>query len=347
MVTASANQNPYRVKVIATAKYHFRLCYLEESMAEYEAFTRKNSGSVKGGIRVLHGDTFSYAKYALEMAWKHLHAIKQDDLGRYMSIVSGAEGQFIPIRLSTTGYASLNQHTSRERSEFKNSDQIRRKANGKATDLHNSERSVLNWRNQLTSSEIMYHANGATSPGFDLFSEWTGINASGNPDKKGRSGVIGYINLEYVLGGTIFTANSIQDTENQANTTFYENPVNEECSAITPIKNLKNKKKKEENGKIENEAAELQPEKTRFLDDQQDAESIQPGVPLNAEKKGDQSPSCAASLPTSRYLSAITLWGFLLSRIYLPMLKSGRVRYNAEKICYMPHFYNFCRILNP
>jgi hypothetical protein len=338
MVTASANQNPYRVKVISPSEYHFLLCHLEESMAEYEAFTRKNSGSVKGGIRVLHGDTFSYAKYALEMAWKHLHAIKQDDLGRYMSIVSGAEGQFIPVRLSTTGYASLNQHTSRERSEFKNSDQIRRKANGKATDLHNSERSVLNWRNKLTSSVIMYHANGATSPGFDLFSEWMAINAAGILDKKGRCGVIGYINLKYVLGGTSFTANSTQDTENQPNTTFSKNALNEESSAITPIKNLKNKKKKELSGKIENEAAELQPEKTRFLDDQQDAESIQPDVQLNAEKKGDQPPGCAAP-PSSRYNAAIQLWLLLMARIYLPMLKAGRVRYNAEKTC-MKHDFS-------
>jgi hypothetical protein len=223
-------------------------------------------------------------------------------------------------------------------------------------ELDNAFRTIRDIRYKITANKTTRHANGVLSKGFDFFTDWTGINAQGQPDRKGRRGHIGFVNLKYVLGPDWKMENE-WSIENQ-HISSLKNNYTEESSAVLILNNLKNKKKKGECGKIEDEAAMPQPTKTKITvdqqdadshpdgmstnikkpEDQQDAEGIHVPTPTNAEKTGDQPPGCAAP-PSSRYNAAAQLWLLLMARIYLPMLKAGRVRYNAEKTC-MKHDFS-------
>lgn len=327
-----ARNNPKRP--ISAAEYTFLLTHLEEEMIEYEAQTRRNSGHNRGGIRVLHGDTFQFAKFSLETAWKKLHELSITDPQRHSRIKAGMEGQYFAVEIAASKYAALNQHTARQRAEFAVSDQIDRKPTGKPVILHNSERSVKNWRDKLTSSVTLHHANGATSQGFDLFSEWVGIGPDGRPSEKGRCGVIGFINLKFVFGPD-FKAQNTQNTENKEVRAISDNADNESFSANTPTKNKKNKEDRFEAEFIFSQAEPEQKQKTEKLEDQQDAKAAL-GTSANLqEKKEEQPPSCATPPQdpgiSSRMMSALRLWAFLFTRVYFPMIAAGRVRYNSEK----------------
>lgn len=328
-----AKINPKRP--ISAAEYTFLLTHLEEAMIEYESETRRNSGHNRGGIRVLHGDTFQFAKFSLETCWRKLHELSITDPKRHSRIKAGMEGQYFAVEIAASRYAALNQHTARQRAEFAVSDQIDRKSTGKPVMLHNSERSVKNWRDKLTSSVTLHHANGATSQGFDLFSEWVGIGPDGRPSEKGRCGVIGFINLKFVFGPD-FQAQNTQNAENKEVSSIADNTDNESFSANTPTKNKKNK---EDRFKAEFVFSQAEPEQTQNiekLEDQQDAKAALETSANLQEKKEEQAPSCATPPQdpgiSSRMMAALRLWAFLFTRVYFPMISAGRVRYNAEKV---------------
>ena len=73
--------------------------HLRYEMEKYEELTRRNCGIKNGGLRLINQSTDQFIAYVLELAWTFLDELKKSNPVRYQQILSGAEGDAIPIEI--------------------------------------------------------------------------------------------------------------------------------------------------------------------------------------------------------------------------------------------------------
>jgi hypothetical protein len=293
---------------IPKSEYNFRLNYLKIALREHEEYSRTNSGSTKGGLRLADGSTWEFAKYCLETAWRTLAELQTKNPEEYALVISGQRGQYWPVTITCAHYAALTKFSRPERVAMRNGG-----ANpyGAPLDLKNATKTVYNLRRKLTGTAVLTHANGNQSRGFDLFRSWTGIDASGNPNPDGRNGCIGEINLMYVFANPNFA----KTTDNEPVMPLFFQPFKEEFSPIS-LTDLNKKIEERESGIFSDEKTD-QPLNAETKTNQNDQKSVKTFL-------GDLP---AATPETRKKIAAFDLWKFILTRIYVPMLLAKRVRF--------------------
>lgn len=307
-----SGQVPKKALLLQPSEYSFRLQYLKGAMRVHEEITRTNSGSRNGGLRIADGATFEFAKFALDAVWAELFLLKAKNPDEFEKISTFQKGQYWPVKINCAHYAAISKFSRSERSAFKQT--APQAKYGSPAALKNASRTVYNLRRKLTSTEQIEHANGNKSEGFNLFQKWMGIDPHGNECSDGRSGCIGYINLEYVFARTF-----VQVSENEAVAPLFSFPDMEYFSPILMIDKNKTIEDREKSG------IDVQP---------LNAEDIKPDVACTEEILEDQKddktlpdnlPQESAAL--TKKLAAIRVWAFIMTRIYVPMLASKRVRF--------------------
>jgi hypothetical protein len=307
----SGNQVPKKALLLQPSEYSFRLQFLKGAMRVHEEITRTNSGSRNGGLRIADGATFEFAKFALEAVWAELFLLKTTNPAEYERVSTFQKGQYWPVKINCAHYAAISKFSRSERAAFKQTSPQAKY--GSPAALKNASRTIYNLRRKLTCTEQIEHANGNKSEGFNLFQKWMGIDPHGNECSDGRSGCIGYINLEFVFGRTF-----VQVSENEAVAPVFSLPDMEYFSPILPIE----KNKKIENSKISGigvqplnaENIKTNLENTELIEDQKDVETI----PVNLPQESSE---------LTKKLAAIRVWAFIMARIYVPMLAEKRVRF--------------------
>jgi hypothetical protein len=187
-------------KPVPVDQYRVLNGHLRYEMEKYEELTRRNCGIKNGGLRLINHSTDQFIEYVLELAWTFLDELKKSNPARYQRILSGEEGDAIPVGICLSYFVKTRMFSEPKRLQFDIGKDIPRRANGMPVELDNAFRTIRDIRYKITANKTTRHANGVLSKGFDFFTDWTGINAQGQPDRKGRRGHIGFVNLKYVLG---------------------------------------------------------------------------------------------------------------------------------------------------
>jgi hypothetical protein len=306
-----SGQVPKKALLLQPSEYSFRLQYLKGAMRVHEEITRTNSGARNGGLRIADGTTFEFAKFAMETAWNELFLLKAANPSEYEKVSTFQKGQYWPVKINCAHYAAISKFSRSERAAFKQA--APHAKYGSPAALKNASRTIYNLRRKLTSSEEIEHANGSKSKGFNLFDRWVGVDPQGNECPDGRSGCIGYINLEYVFGRTF-----VQVSENEAVAPLFSLPDMEYFSPILPIEKNKKIENSEKSGidvqPLNAEDVKTDLECKELIEDQKDVETL----PVNLPQE---------SAALTKKLAAIRVWAFIMARIYVPMLASKRVRF--------------------
>lgn len=304
-------------------------------MREMRAFSQAN-----GTASLVSGSgAYRTATFYMNVVVRELATMKNFNPSGFEALQSGMLGRYYAFKCTNTGGAKCLFFDENSREQI---DSGPKHKNGMSAALDNAARNLRNQRRAITAE--WKTKSGTTSVGFPFFQRWDRLNAAGEVDPAGRSGLVGHLDLRWIFGAEWAAETFPQNAENQAEATtttenFSAKTINsidhieeEECkvefSCVEPVKSVS---AKPTNTGIETGAD--QSIKNSFGPGRENAPDAAPGGPSAANGGGDEAQGQTATAANTANLEAATeLWQYLLQVLYLPILAAGRVRLAANVV---------------
>ncbi|MBK8924239.1 MAG: hypothetical protein IPM81_22570 [Saprospirales bacterium] len=321
-------QEHHNLQRILNLDINLRREELKDALLDYE--------DAHPGNNLVGSKVYEFLRHCQNIVWKQLAELAVSNPAEYELWRAGQRGHW-PLQTNNVAHGMLLRLSEGRRAQLHEvGAAIERTKSGMPVISDNIRRTVQNWRRKTTAAWVTQ--SGDTLKGFPFFLSWTRLNRAGEPDPKGRGNVIGLVNLTWIFGPEWADATGENATDSEPNAAGQQ----EKISTIPPIIKTVEKKKKEEE-RLSAEAEDV------FF---QSAKPTEPGV-KTAQQQGTPSgdsgqifeqKNIAAPPPAAgggALARAAVLWQFLLARIYLPLLGTGRIRHSSENAYLKDHFMSY------
>lgn len=305
---------------------------LKDAILDYE--------DANPGNNIVGSKCYEFLRHCQNLVWKELARLKTKEPEEYLAWRRGERGYW-PLKTNNAAHTNLLKLSERRRmqrlemavpGEAGSPDTVREQK------MRNRDKTTYNWRRKTTA--VWTYQDGRRDTGFPFFMSWTHLDASGNPDPKGRGGFIGYVNLTWIFGPEWVIAENFENADFQA----VENEQAEKITAIPHYKNLPSDKsdKKEDkrfaaqtllnvsayqpttSSKPAHPQREHQPGKSQHLEEENFTRGGAAAV-SDACGAGD-----AAGAENPAITRALRLWSILLRLVYEPLFGTGRIRFSQS-----------------
>lgn len=304
-------------------------------MREMKAWERQHPGcSLVSG-----SGAYRTAMFYVNATIRELAALKARNPQAFAAVRSGALGASYPLKNTNIGTAKCLFFDETGRISLE-SDQ-NTYPNGTPKVLDNASRNLRNQRRAITASWPNTRT-GQVTAGFPLFAYWDRLNAAGEVDRKGRSGLIGHINLCWVFGPDWADATGSAAADFQA--------VGESDTENFSVKNHNLKDIKEEEGEwrpnghahASGNLTDSPQNESTGTGQSTHPYSVLPGGGREngaaAAEAGGPAPDTATEAQKNLYENAVSLWKTVLFLVYSPLFGSGRIRWAAPKLASEANF---------
>lgn len=307
----------------------------DDLMREMRAFSQAN-----GTASLVSGSgAYRTATFYLNVVVRELAAMKNFNPAGFEALRSGMLGRYYAFKCTNTGGAKCLFFDENGREALENGPKHK---NGMPAALDNAARNLRNQRRAIT--EVWETAHGK-STGFPFFGWWDRLNALGEVDAKGRSGLVGHLDLRWVFGAEWAAETFPQNAENQPQATtttenFSANTINlkdlleEEVNdvAFSYVEPVKSVSAKPTNVGTQT-GADQSINNFSGAGSRENAPDAPPSEAGAANAAPQETPTAAvAAVSTSNLEAATQLWHYLLEVLYLPILAAGRVRLAANVV---------------
>ncbi|MCC6280390.1 MAG: hypothetical protein IT262_07315 [Saprospiraceae bacterium] len=303
---------------------------LKDALLDYE--------DAHPGNNLVGSKVYEFLRHCQNIVWKQLAELATSNPAEYERWRAGQRGHW-PLQTNNVAHGMLLRLSEGRRAQLHEvGAAIERTPSGMPVISDNIRRTVQNWRRKTTAAWVTQ--SGDTLNGFPFFLSWTRLNRAGEPDPKGRGNVIGLVNMRWIFGPEWSDASGENATDSEPNAAGQR----EKISTIPPIIKTVEKKKKEE------EWLSAGAEDVFFRSAKPTAPGVktaqQQGTPSGNsgqifEQKNISAPPSPASSGGGALARAAVLWQFLLARIYLPLLGTGRIRHSSENAYLKDYFMSY------
>ena len=322
-------QEHHNLQRILNLDINLRREELKDALLDYE--------DAHPGNNLVGSKVYEFLRHCQNIVWKQLAELAVANPAEYELWRAGERGHW-PLQTNNVAHGMLLRLSEGRRAQLHEvGAAIERTKSGMPVISDNIRRTVQNWRRKTTAAWVTQ--SGDTLKGFPFFLSWTRLNRAGEPDPKGRGNVIGLVNLTWIFGPEWADATGENATDSEPNAAGQQ----EKISTIPPIIKTVEKKKNEEE-RLSAEAEDV------FF---QSAKPTEPGV-KTAQQQGTPSgdsgqifeqkniaPPPSPGPAGGALARAAVLWQFLLARIYLPLLGTGRIRHSCENAYLKDHFMSY------
>jgi hypothetical protein len=322
-------QEHHNLQRILNLDINLRREELKDALLDYE--------DAHPGNNLVGSKVYEFLRHCQNIVWKQLAELAVSNPAEYELWRAGQRGHW-PLQTNNVAHGMLLRLSEGRRAQLHEPGAaIERTKSGMPVISDNIRRTVQNWRRKTTAAWVTQ--SGDTLNGFPFFLSWTRLNRAGEPDPKGRGNVIGLVNMRWIFGPEWADATGENATDSESNAAEQR----ENISTIPPIIKTVEKKKKEE------ERLSAEAEDVLF----QSAKPTEPGV-KTAQQQGTPSgdsgqifeqkniaPPPSPGPAGGALARAAVLWEFLLARIYLPLLGTGRIRHSSENAYLKDYFMSY------
>jgi hypothetical protein len=322
-------QEHHTLQRILNLDINLRREELKDALLDYE--------DAHPGNNLVGSKVYEFLRHCQNIVWKQLAELAVSNPAEYELWRAGRRGHW-PLQTNNVAHGMLLRLSEGRRAQLHEvGAAIERTKSGMPVISDNIRRTVQNWRRKTTAAWVTQ--SGDTLKGFPFFLSWTRLNRAGEPDHKGRGNVIGLVNLTWIFGPEWADATGENATDSEPNAAEQQ----EKISTIPPIIKTVEKKKKEE------ERLSAEAEDVLF----QSAKPTEPGI-KTAQQQGTPSgdygqifeqkniaPPPSPGPAGGALARAAVLWQFLLARIYLPLLGTGRIRHSSENAYLKDYFMSY------
>lgn len=298
-------------------------------MREMKSWERQHPGcSLVSG-----SGAYRTAMFYINLTIRELAALKAQNPQHFEMVLSGALGTHYPLKQTNLGAAKCLFFDETSRESLKNDTNTY--SNGIPKALDNASRNLRNQRRAITAGWVNIRT-GAVSSGFPLFSHWDRLNALGQVDSRGRSGLIGHLNLCWIFGPDWAEAFGSHLPDFQAT-------GEGETGNFSEKKEVSNSNIKKEEGEWrpdghDNAAVNL-PEilKGYPTGTGQSTPRYYNNIPRGGGENGaaadteGPAPGTATEAQKKLYENAVALWKTVLFLVYSPLFGTGRIRWAGLK----------------
>lgn len=292
---------------------------LKEALLDYED---ANPGNNLVGSKV-----YEFLRHCQNIVWKEMAVLAVENPTEYAAWKNGERGHW-PLQTNNVAHGMLLRLSESRRAQLHEPGaSIERNKSGMPVISDNIRRTVQNWRRKTTAAWVTQ--KGETIQGFPFFLSWARLNRAGEPDPKGRGNVIGMVNLRWIFGPEWNESTGENAADNEPSAAEQR----EKFSTI-PRYLIKTVKKKNEGSRLSAEAEgvfNVSAKPTDRIVKTAHKHGTLPGTSVQENDEKNVAPG-AANGGGGRSRAA-ALWQFLLTRIYLPLLDTGRIRFNSENPC--------------
>ncbi len=308
---------------------------LKDALLDYE--------DTHPGNNLVGSKVYEFLRHCQNIVWKQLAELAISKPAEYELWRSGQRGHW-PLETNNVAHGMLLRLSEGRRAKLHEPGAaIERNKSGMPVITDNIRRTVQNWRRKTTAAWVTQ--SGDTLKGFPFFLSWTRLNRAGEPDPKGRGNVVGLVNLAWIFGPEWSDATG----ENVTDSESVEGEQGEKSSTIPRIliKTVKKEKNEEErlSAKAENDLfRSAKPTEPEMKTAHQQGTLPQASTQKNEEKNIAPAPPAAGPGPANgggALSRAAALWQFLLARVYLPLLGTGRIRHSAENAYLKDYFLSY------
>jgi len=294
---------------------------LKEALLAYE--------DTHPGNNLVGSKVYEFLRHCQNIVWKQLAALSVENPEEFEAWRSGERGHW-PLETNNVSHGMLLRLSEGRRAQINEPGAgIERTKSGMPVISDNIRRTVQNWRRKTTAAWVTQ--KGETIQGFPFFLSWTRLNRAGEPDPKGRGNVVGLVNLAWIFGPEWADAAGGNATDNEPCT----EEQREKFSTIPQYLTKTVKKKKNEEYRLSAKAEDVffmsaEPTDPIVKTAHKHGTLPEASVQENEEKNIAPGAASGGSGRGGGLSRAATLWQFLLTQIYLPLLGTGRIRYNSE-----------------
>jgi len=306
---------------------------LKDALLDYE--------DTHPGNNLVGSKVYEFLRHCQNIVWKQLAELALKNPKEYEAWRSGERGHW-PLETNNVAHGMLLRLSEGRRAQLHEPGAIiERTKSGMPVISDNVRRTVQNWRRKTTADWVTQ--SGDTLKGFPFFLSWTRLNRAGEPDPKGRGNVVGLINMAWIFGPEWSDATGEKVTDNEP----VEAESGEKSSTIPRILIKTEKKEKNEEERLSAKAEDdliwsAKPTEPGIKTAHKQGTLFQASTQKNEEKFFPAPPPQAGPGPANGALSrAAALWQFLLARVYLPLLGTGRIRHNAENAFLKDYFLSY------
>lgn len=305
---------------------HFAYDHLMREMKAWERQHQSCCSLVSGS------GAYRTAMFYVNATIRELAALKARNPQAFVAVRSGAFGAHYPLKNTNIGTAKCLFFDETGRLLLENDKNTY--PNGTPKVLDNAGRNLRNQRRAITASWTNART-GQVTMGFPLFSHWDRLNAAGQVDPKGRSGLIGHLNLCWIFGPDWMEGSDGHPAGFQS--------IGEDGAENFSAKN------NVLNDQIKKEEGEWRPDghdnaSGNLTEGRQGETGTGQGTPHTplvpggggendaaAADAGGPAPDTATEAQKTLYENAVSLWKTVLFLVYSPLLGTGRIRWAAQK----------------
>ena len=301
---------------------------LKDALLDYE--------DTHPGNNLVGSKVYEFLRHCQNIVWKQLAELALENPKEYEAWRSGERGHW-PLETNNVAHGMLLRLSEGRRAHLHEPGAaIERNKSGMPVISDNIRRTVQNWRRKTTAAWVTQ--SGDTLKGFPFFFSWTRLNRAGEPDPKGRGNVVGLVNMAWIFGPEWSNATGENATDNQP----LEEGQREKFSTIPHnlIKTVEKEKNEEErlSAKAEDDLMRsAKPTEPVMKTAHQQGTLPQASVQENEQKNILPGPSNGGGALDR----AAALWQFLLVRIYLPLLGTGRIRHSSKNAFLKDYFLSY------
>ena len=301
---------------------------LKDALLDYE--------DTHPGNNLVGSKVYEFLRHCQNIVWKQLAELALENSKEYAAWRSGERGHW-PLQTNNIAHGMLLRLSEGRRAQLHEpSAAIERTKSGMPVISDNIRRTVQNWRRKTTAAWVTQ--SGDTLNGFPFFLSWTRLNRAGEPDPKGRGNVVGLVNMAWIFGPEWSDATGDNATDSEP----LEEEQWEKFSTIPHnlIKTVEKKKNEEEWLSAEAEDVfnkSAKPTEPGVKTAHQQGTLPQASAQENEQKNIPPGPANGGGA-LSR---AAALWQFLLARVYLPLLGTGRIRHSSENAYLKDQFMSY------
>lgn len=292
---------------------------LKEALLDYE--------DTHPGNNLVGSKVYEFLRHCQNIIWKQLAVLAVENPAEYAAWKNGERGHW-PLQTNNVAHGMLLRLSEGRRAQLHEPGAaIERTKSGMPVISDNIRRTVQNWRRKTTAAWVTQ--SGDTINGFPFFLSWTRLNRAGEPDPKGRGNVIGMVDMRWIFGPEWAEAGGENASDNEPNAAEQR----EKFSTIP--QHLIKSGKKNEGSRLSAKAEDVfnkSAEPTDQILKTAHKHGTLQGASVQENDEKNIAPG-AANGGGGGMSRAAALWQFLLTRIYLPLLGTGRIRYNSENAC--------------
>jgi hypothetical protein len=322
-------QEHHNLQRILNLDINLRREELKDALLDYE--------DAHPGNNLVGSKVYEFLRHCQNIVWKQLAELAVGNPVEYAAWKNGQRGHW-PLETNNVAHGMLLRLSEGRRAQLHEPGAaIERTKSGMPVVSDNIRRTVQNWRRKTTAAWVTQ--SGDTLKGFPFFLSWTRLNRAGEPDPKGRGNVVGLVNLTWIFGPEWTDAGGENAADSEPNAAEQQ----EKFSTIPPIIKTVEKKKKEEE-RLSAEAEDVfswsaKPTESGMKTAQQQGTPSGDYGQIFEQKNNAPPPSPG---PAGGALArAAVLWQFMLARIYLPLLGTGRIRHSSENAYLKDHFMSY------